>query len=374
MFNKTSTHSLTNKSMKKLTLLIICILFADLSFAQYPSGQVVFDHLYSEALENPGGENPTRRVTVYLPPGYDSSEERYPVVYYLHGFTWSDSLMIAADHFDKLLDKAIATGKIKPVIVVMPDQHTLYRGSFYTNSSLTGNWANFTARDLVTFVDKNYRTIPEAESRGIAGHSMGGHGAIKMGMLFPDVFASVYALSPAVLGLTKDMGIRGEGYKRVQKIDTRETLVTGYNEFMANAVVAAGRAFSPNLNKPPFYADLPFSYEGDSLIVNEEVLDLWNKNLPVEMIHDYEDNLRKLKALKLDWGRNEDFPHIPITCRDFSQKLENLGINHYTEEYIGDHGNKLWTDDGRALNDMLPFFDRYLQFEEITTATTSTNE
>lgn len=360
--------------MKKLTALLIGVLSTQLLFAQYPSGQVVVDHLYSEALENPGGENPTRRVTVYLPPGYDSSEERYPVIYYLHGFTWSDSLMIAADHFDQLLDQAIATGKIKPVIVVMPDQHTSYRGSFYTNSSLTGNWADFTARDLVTYADEKYRTIPEAASRGVAGHSMGGHGAIKMGMLFPDVFANVYALSPAMLGLTKEIGISGEGYKRVRQIDTREALVTGYHEFMANAVVTAGRTFSPNPDKPPFYADLPFSYEGDSLIVNEEVLDLWHKNLPVEMIDEYDDNLRKLKVLKLDWGRNEEFPHIPITCRMFSQKLENLGIRHYAEEYIGTHGNKLWTNDGRALNDMLPFFDRYLQFESVEQATTSINE
>ena len=360
--------------MKKLTLLLICVLFGNVLLAQYPQGKVVVERLYSELLENPGGENPTRRVTVYLPPGYEKSEERFPVIYYLHGFTWSDSLMIDADHFDKLLDKAIATGKIKPVIVVLPDQHTIYRGSFYTNSSLTGKWADFTATDLVAFIDQKYRTIASSESRGVAGHSMGGHGAIKMGMLFPDVFANVYALSPAVMGLVKDMGVKGEGYKRVQKIGTREALVTGYGEFMANAVVAAGRAFSPNLDRPPFYADLPFSYEGDSLIINDEVLDLWDKNLPIEMVNDYESNLNKLKALKLDWGRNEDFAHIPLTCRIFSQKLENLGINHYAEEYIGTHGNKLWTDDGRALNDMLPFFDSYLQFEQPVSATTSTNE
>ena len=340
-----------------------CFLTFNLCIAQHPEGKVVFEKLYSEVLENTGGENPTRRVTIYLPPGYDESEKKYPVIYYLHGFTWSDSLMVSGDKFDKLLDKAIATNKMKPTIVVMPDHHTLYRGSFYTNSTLTGKWADFTGKDLVTFIDRNYRTIPNRESRGVAGHSMGGHGAIKMGMLFPDVFASVYALSPAVMGLVKDFGIKGQGYKRAPQIKTREELVTGYNEFLANAVVATGRAFSPNPNKPPFYADLPFTYKGDSLIVNYAVLDLWNKNLPIEMINDYGDNLKKLKVLKLDWGRNEDFPHIPITCRIFSQKLENLGINHYAEEYIGTHGNKLWTDDGRALNDMLPFFNTYLKFE-----------
>ncbi len=83
------------------------------------------------------------------------------------------------------------------------------------------------------------------------------------------------------------------------------------------------------------------------------------------MVDKYSSNLRKLKALKLDWGRNDWAPHIPITCLQFSQKLENLGIEHYAEEFIGNHENKLWTDDGRVLNEMLPFFNTYLTFEEI---------
>jgi pimeloyl-ACP methyl ester carboxylesterase len=351
------------KIMKKLSLLFVLVLIGNIVMGQHPAGNVVVDRLYSAALENNGGENPTRRVTVYLPAGYENSDDRYPVIYYLHGFTWSDSLQIARSHFDKLLDKAIATGKIKPVIVVMPNQYTLYRGSFYTNSSLTGNWADFTAMDLVSYTDKNYRTIPEKESRGIAGHSMGGFGAIKMGMLFPDVFSNMYALSPAMLGLYKDYGAKSEAFKRVQQIKTREELITGWNEFPANAMVALGRAFSPNPNNPPFYADMPFTYIGDSLIINYQVLELWNKNMPIEMVDDYVDNLRKLKAIKLDWGRNEPFHFLPMSCKIFSQKLENLGINHYAEEYIGTHGNKLWTDDGRALNDMLPFFNTYLKFE-----------
>lgn len=349
--------------MKKYILFLFLIQIAFLVHGQNLKGKIVVDQLYSSELENDGGEDPTRRVTVYLPPGYDETTDKYPVIYYLHGFTWNDSLQIANDHFDKLLDKAISTKKIRPVIVVMPNHYTLYRGSWYTNSSFTGNWANFTAKDLVTYADKNYRTIPNKESRGIAGHSMGGQGAIRIGMLFPDVFASVYALSPATLGIAKEIGIKGEAYKRVQELKTREELVTGYSEFLPNVVVAMGRAYSPNPNNPPFYADLPFTYKGDSLIVNSEVLELWNRKSVIGMVDDYADNLRSLKALKLDWGRNEESSFIPLTCRIFSQKLENLGVRHYAEEYIGTHSNKLWTDDGRALNDMFPFFNTYLKFK-----------
>ncbi len=131
----------------------------------------------------------------------------------------------------------------------------------------------------------------------------------------------------------------------------------------ANVVIAMGRTFSPNPDKPPFYADLPYSYKGDSLIVHEEVLELWNKNLPNQMVETYADNLKKLTAIKLDWGWDDPFTHIPPTSRRFSQKLKELGIKHFAEEYNGDHINRVYKEDGRILNDMLPFFNTYLKFE-----------
>lgn len=349
--------------MRKYFLLLFVIQTTFLVQGQIQEGKFVYDELYSASLENTGGEETTRRVSVYLPPGYDSSTDKYPVVYYLHGITQSDSSVINENKIDKMLDKAIAKGKIKPLIFVMCDQYTLYRGSFYTNSSLTGNWSDFTAKDVVNYVDQKYRTISNRESRGIAGHSMGGHGAIKLGMLFPNVFASVYALSPYVLGLEKDYGEKGKAYKQAQLIESRDTLITGYKFLNANAVIAVGRAFSPNPNKPPFYADLPFTYEGDNLIVDSKVLDLWNKNLPNEMIKDYVNNLKSLKAIKLDWGRDDFFTHIPSTSRTFSEKLDAFNINHFAEEYNGSHLDKIYTENGRFMNDMLPFFNNYLKFE-----------
>jgi S-formylglutathione hydrolase FrmB len=348
--------------MKKF-LLLSAILWVCAGSAQTIHGKIVIEQVHSVALQNRGGENPVRSVTVYLPPGYEQGKKHYPVIYYLHGFLWNDSLLVSADHINLVLDKAIATGKIRPVIFVMPNEKTLYGGSFYTNSSLTGNWADFTAKELVAYIDGHFRTIADRDSRGISGHSMGGHGAIKLGMLFPGVFSSVYAFSPAVLGLDKEFGANSEGFKRAQLVGSKDELVSG-REFLANAIVAVGRAYSPNSLRPPFYCDLPYTYVGDSVVTDRKTLALWEQNTPLYMIDRYADNLRKLKALKLDWGRNDEFSHIPSTCLMFSRKLERLGINHYAEEYIGTHGSKILTDDGRALNEMLPFFNTYLNFEE----------
>ena len=345
-------------------ILFVTLFFISITtvIAQYPNGSIITDNLYSKSLENNAGENPTRSIHIYLPSGYNKATTNYPVIYYLHGFSGSDKKQIEVLKFDKLLDKAIATGKIKPVIVVIPNHHTLYRGSFHTNSSLTGNWNHFTAKDLVNYIDENYRTIKKKESRGITGFSMGGYGAVKLGMMFPDIFANVYSFS-GCLSLYKELGANSNAYKNLQSINSREKLVNSFDFFLENAIIAMGRAFSPNQNKPPFYADLPFHYKSDSLIINSKTISLWNKHFLHNMADEYVDNLKKLKAIKLDWGRNDQFGFVLMGCRALSQKLEDLGINHYAEEYIGAHGNKLWTDDGRALNDMLPFFDTFLEFE-----------
>jgi enterochelin esterase-like enzyme len=319
------------------------------------SGKVVSFVLNSKALQNSGGENPNRKVSVYLPPNYDASTQRYPVIYYLHGFTGNDNI---SSQMQNILDEGIRRQKIKPFILVQADHYTLFEGSFYTNSALTGNWDEFESKELVEHLDKNFRTIANRESRGISGHSMGGHGAIKIGMLHPEVFSSIYALSPGFLALAKEFGPNSNTFKEVQNIKTHEDLKKSY---FAKALVAAARAWSPNPSKPPFYCDFPFTYEGDKMIINQAVLDKWESNVPLYMVDKYADNLRKMTAIKFDWGRN-DAPRFPVQISQFSQRLENLGINHYAEEYIGDHGNKLWTIDGRVLNDLLPFFNDYLKF------------
>lgn len=191
----------------RFLLFFVLVLTLFSAQGQETKGKVVVEQIYSASLKNNGGENPTRSVNIYLPPNYEISTKRYPVIYYLHGFTNSDSISMTSDHFDRVLDKAIKSGKISPVIVVIPNQYTEYRGSFYSNSSLTGNWSDFTAKDLVSYIDNHYRTIADRNSRGLSGHSMGGFGTLKIALMFPDVFGCIYALSPAVSAMCKDFSI-----------------------------------------------------------------------------------------------------------------------------------------------------------------------
>ena len=105
------------------------------------------------------------------------------------------------------MDEGIAAGRFGEMIIVMPDQMTNWYGSFYSNSSVTGNWEDFTTEELVNFIDTNFRTLSKAESRGIGGHSMGGYGAINFGMKRPDVYSTVYALSPAIVDFVGELSI-----------------------------------------------------------------------------------------------------------------------------------------------------------------------
>lgn len=342
-------------AMRRLYAVFFVLLVVQQSFGQAISGEVTTFMINAKTLQNTGGENPNRKVSVYLPPGYEENNKRYPVIYYMHGFTGTDSISPA---MKAILNRAITQQKIRPFILVIADNYTLYEGSFYSNSTLTGNWSDFAAKELVEYVDKNFKTLATRDSRGIAGHSMGGYGAIKTGMLFPEVFSSVYALSPGLLAFVKEFGPNSDSFKELSKVKTQEELKKTY---YPKVLVAVARAWSPNPVKPPFYCDLPFTYQGDSLIVNDVVLEKWNQNMPVYMVDKYASNLRKLKALKLDWGRN-DSQRFPVQCGMFSQRLENLGIEHFAEEYIGNHGNKIWTTNGRVLNDLLPFFNEYLNF------------
>ena len=195
--------------------------------------------------------------------------------------------------------------KIRPFILVISNQYTLFEGSFYSNSSLTGNWSDFAAKELVEYMDKNFKTMATVTAVVSPDIQWADMAPSKSACLFPDVFSSVYALSPGLLAFVKEFGPNSDSFKELGKIKTHEELKKTY---YPRVLVAVARAWSPNPSNPPFYCDLPFTYQGDSLIVNNAVMEKWNQNMPVYMVDKYASNLRKLKAIKLDWGRNDAQP------------------------------------------------------------------
>jgi pimeloyl-ACP methyl ester carboxylesterase len=355
------------------TIVAICILITIQSFGQTLSeGSWVVKRFEAKSIQgNAGAEDPLRRLSIYLPPGYDKSETRYPVIYFLHGYEVNDSLMGEWLGLKSLLDKAINSRKIPPVIFVLPNSHTRYLGSFYTDSPLTGKWATYIAKDVVEFIDTNFRTVAHPAARGLCGHSMGGTGAIKIAMNFPDVFSAVYCLSPGALHFAKEFNLKNKGFKKLSTIkDEKEIFVASTGPFSptdptfwAPLLASLGRTFSPDESVKPYQAKLPVLYNGDVMTLDASVLKTWEANFPVNMLEDHIDDLKKMKAIMIDWGRNDEYPHIPVTCLELSRRMETLGIPHQAEEYIGTHISKL---DERITHNLLPFFAEHLEFPEST--------
>ncbi len=336
------------------------------------TGRVVREVVHSRSLEKTAtGESADRNVIVYLPPGYDGSQEkRYPVVYLLHGITDTSEVWVrpwttkndAWDTIPAVMNSGTAAGAFGEMIVVMPDQLTKWGGSFYSNSTATGNWEDFTVKELVAYIDGKYRTLARASSRGLVGHSMGGYGALKIGMKHPDVFSVIYALNPAVLGWGGDLSIENPAFMSVLKIKTPEEAMK--SGFYVLGIIVIGQAFSPNPDRPPFFVDFPFALVDGKLQPAEPAFTKWQKNLPANMVEEYSGNLSKLRGLRFDSGYEDQFTHIPPTSRAFSAALTARGVDHVFEEYNGDHRNRLWGRGGRIATEVLPYFWRLLDSQQ----------
>jgi enterochelin esterase-like enzyme len=310
--------------------------------------------VHGKSLEgNLEGDSADRPVSIYLPPGYGKDPKRlFPVIYLLHGFTDSDSNWFgrSGQHFvnvPQAADAAWAAG-VSEFILVMPNAFTKYQGSMYSNSAAVGDWETFVARELVAWVDAHYRTIAKPASRGLAGHSMGGYGTLRIAMKQPGVFSSIYAMSSCCLVPNPNSDPRM--FESAARVRTDQDIAAA--DFFTKAMLASAAAWSPNPHKPPLYIDLPLR---DGRVAQDIVM-LWNANMPTVMAHQYLPALRSYKAIGLEAGEKD-----PVSAEGTKQLhalLENYSIAHGYESYDGDHLNRIHE---RITTKLLPFFAAHLE-------------
>ena len=330
-----------------------------------PPGLLVDAVVYSPGLEgNLLGDSPYRNVTIYLPPGYESSAKRYPVVYLLHGFygdnTCSFGTGLCNNRYPKInlepvLEDLINAGTIEPMIVVAPDARNRFEGSWYLNSASSGNWEDFIVEDVVQFVDENYRTLPSSESRGIAGFSVGGYGAVWIAMRHADVFSAVYAKGASILAFS--LPELNDGLRKMYEEILAATEIDDFDQLPDNAKehVSLSVAVIPNPSAPPFYCDYIYDYASDQL-VDSTVQKCWKFD-PYTSISTYEDNLLQLSAILLDCGDQEWNLTVNTT---FSEGLAEIGIENTLITFEGDHGDK---DIERLRDKAFPMFSEHLVHE-----------
>lgn len=324
---------------------------------------VAVEHIkvHGKALEgNLEGESADREVIVFLPPSYGKDKHRrYPVVYALHGYSIGAEQWTHEIHVPQTIEGAFALGT-KEMIVVLPDSKTVYNGSMYSSSATSGDFENFIAHDLVEYVDAHYRTIAERASRGLAGHSMGGYGASRIGMKHSDVFGALYIMSPCCLSpmsgggpgpsdQMKERAIANE--KKVAEAKSPADLAAQSPGF-GSAVYATAAAWAPDPKNPPLYFDLP-TKDG---VPQPDIAAKFTANAPLAFVDQYISNLKQYRAISMDVG---DQDGLRFDATKLHNILDSYGIKNGFEIYSGTHTSAVAD---RFQNHVLPFFSQNLCF------------
>ena len=325
--------------------------------AQPPAGRVERIQVPGASLEgNLTGDDATRDVFVYLPQSYSSeSRRRYPVVVFLHGYTATAEAYVRNLDLPRSADNAIAAGA-REMIIALPDAFTGYSGSMYSSSVTTGDWESYIADDLIKHLDGHYRTLARRDSRGLAGHSMGGYGTVRIGMKRPDVFGALYAMSSCCLLIDPARGgdvVMRAARERAAAQGQASEQPSGRPDpsaGFANALSAQAAAWAPNPDNPPQYFDLPFKNgEVDPLVAAK-----WLANSPLLMVDQYVPSLKRYRAIAFDVGNADP---LRQDNENLDAALTRLRVTHQFEQYEGDHGNRVRERFGSKV---LPFFSQHL--------------
>lgn len=333
-------------------------------------GTIVTETVHSPALEgNLAGLPAARNVKIYLPKSYETCpEKQFPVIYFLHGVPSLESMLTEPAPFEIFFQVAqlqarvdfpelgfenwindlMENGGMREVIIVMPDARTLFGPCIYQNSELLGNFEDYIVKDVVSYIDSHYRTIPHFNWRAVTGHCAGGYGALQIAMKHPHVFRRVGALSPAHFPEPTWLAIAGF-------MTMEDALWEEYGapagpmpydpfqpfKFVNNTAYALAQAWLPNLSNPPYYCDLPFMYVEGQPVIIPELMGKVNAQSLFALAGANVNGLKKLKTIYFDCGENDDLGMYEPNVM-FHEHLLSLKIKHEFETYGGTHISNLY--------------------------------
>lgn len=309
-------------------------------FPPLTHGRIERGQIDSPSLKtNLYGDSSVRPYMVYLPPSYDYTTNRYPVVYALHGYGDNETLFIQASEqvpsaIPPFLDTMIASRQLGEVIVVSVCATNRLYGSFYLSSPVIGDYETYIATDLVNWIDTSYRTLPVRESRAIVGYSMGGWGAAHLALKFPNVFSVLVAeagfydtQSERVKSLFRNLaGVRPSTFAQFDRL-----------AFPNDATQALLAGLLPNPQRPPLFTDYPYETVAGQLTTNTAAIqalsegDVQNGDLTRYAAQPF-----RLTAIKLVHG-TKDSVTLASGSMAFTNALATLGFASSYEQHRGGH-------------------------------------
>lgn len=311
-------------------------------------GRVVRPVLESKLLRgNPLGDPADRVTPVYLPPSYDESDSRrYPLILAIVGFTGTGRMHLNEEWFEPSLpdriDTLIDSGEMNEAIVVMPDASTRYAGSQYIDSEATGPYGRYTGVEVIEWADREFRTIPKREARGVFGKSSGGFGSFRMAVDFPEVFSAFachsgdsafeYCYLPEFPHALRYLWQKNITPKRF--LETYRTTTDRSGDFMPLLnELAMASCYSANPGSELGF-DLPFDVKTGALV--DDVWDRWLAEDPVRMIPQRLDALRSQSLIYLDCGTKDEWL-LDVGTRLMTARMRDHGLEVVHEEFDAGH-------------------------------------
>lgn len=282
-----------------------------------------------------------RDLFVYLPPGYEDSERRFATAYLLHADGWSAQLVVrpAVDEarwhppLEDVLDPVFTRMGTVPMIVVVPDGVSRWGCGQWVDSPVSGNFESYVVRDVVEYVDRHFRTIAQPASRGVFGFSSGGLGSWNIGSRHPETFGALAMLS----GDSMFENLRHVVYDYYNSIWPEAPSGPSDEIPLSKMVYSYSATYSPNVERPPFYVDLPVDFASGELL--GDVWSRWLRFDPVENWRRRQDGLRQMRGIRLDVGVRDDYG-FQWGHRLLSHRLREANIAHEATENAGNHGGR----------------------------------
>ena len=341
----------------------------------WPDGKIVtLEHTSKVLADKPLGDQNVRKLDVWLPPQYDqprAHNRRFPVVYDLVGFTGSGRAHTAWRAFEENVPERAARlvheRKMGPMIIVFPDCFTSLGGNQYINSTAIGRYADYLTRELIPFVDREFRTLRGREHRGCFGKSSGGYGSMIHAMKYTRYWGAianhsgdayfdyVYGadwpntldelakfrrpkLTPGKRHIAK--AARAAGYtgrddgriaRFLQHVWEKEKL--GNPEVFALMNLAMAASYDPDPRAPNGFR-VPYNLETGELL--PERWQRWLEHDPVNLVARYARNLRSMRGIFVDCGWRDQF-RIHYGSRLLSKRLAEHRVPHVYEEFDDTH-------------------------------------
>ena len=308
-------------------------------------------HVLDSALlrGTPLGDPHERPLWVYVPPGYDDvPAARYPAVYVIQGYTGHISMWANRSPFRQPFVEtadAVFAGGVPGCIVVYVDAWTGFGGSQFVDSPGTGRYHSYLCEEIVPWVDAHYRTIPDRESRAIAGKSSGGFGAMITPMLRPDLFGalathagdSLYELCyvPEFAKAARALRAYDHDIMRWWEEFGSRTAFTQESDATLLMLLGVSACFSAGADGIP---ELPFDPVSGAL--RPEPWQRWLDWDPVRMVQRYAEPVRSLRAVWIDAGTRDEW-FLDLGAEAFRGEVSKAGLpadRVYFELFDAGHG------------------------------------